>query len=59
MEDIRLVEVVGFDKRKIPKATRDRPCTDGLEPVLGDVCSLTVTSSFVILLLPILLLEDI
>jgi hypothetical protein len=58
MEDIRPVEVVGFDMRKIPKDTRDRPRTDGLEPVLGDLYSLTVASSFGILVLPIFLLED-
>jgi len=58
MEDIRPVEVVGFDMWKIPKDTRDRPRTDGLEPVLGDVYSLTVASSFGILVLPIFLLED-
>jgi len=44
--------------RKIPKDTRDRPHADGLEPVVGDRDSLTVVSSFGILLLPIFLLED-
>jgi len=46
MEDIRLVEVVGFDMRKIPNDTRDLPHTDGLEPVLGDLHSLMVASCY-------------
>jgi len=58
MEDIRPVEVVGFDMRNIPKDTRDRPRTDGLEPVLGDLYSLMVASSFGILVLLKFLLED-
>jgi len=44
--------------RKIPKDTRDRPRIDGLEPVLGDLYSLMVGSSFGILVLPVFLLED-
>jgi hypothetical protein len=58
IEDIKPVEVIGFDMRKIPKDTRDWPPTDGLEPVLGDLDSLTVTSSYGILALPIFLLKD-
>jgi len=58
MQHIRLVEVVGFDMRKIPKDTPDWPRTDGLEPVLDDHYSRTVTSSFGILVLPMVLLED-
>ena len=58
MEYIRLVEVVGFDMPKIANDTLDRPRTDGLKPDLGDLYSLTVASSFGILVLPIFLLED-
>ena len=58
MEDIRAVEVIGFDMRKIPKDTRNRPRTDRFEPVLGNIFSLTVASSFSILVSPIFLLED-
>jgi len=58
MEDIRVVEVVGFNVRKIPKDTFDEPGTDGLDPVVGDLYSLTVVSSFGFLILPIFLLED-
>ena len=57
MEDFRPVEIIGFDKRKIPKDTRDRPRTDGLEPAICDLDSLTVASSFGILVLPTFLLE--
>ena len=58
MEDIRPVEVIGFDNRKIPKDTRDRFHNDGLEPILADLYTLPVASSFGILVLPICVLED-
>ena len=58
MEDIRPVEVVGFDMRTIPNDTRDWPGTEGLEPVLGDLYNLTVASTFAILVLLVFLLED-
>jgi len=58
MEDIMPVEVVSFDMRKISNDTRDRPHPDRLKPVLGDLHSLTVASSFGILVLPIFVLED-
>ena len=58
IEDIRPAEVVGFDMRRITKDTRARPHTDGLEPGLGDLYRLTLTSSFGILVFPIVLLED-
>ena len=58
MEDIGPVAVIPFDMRKISNDTRDRPRTDGLEPVLSDPYGLTVASGFGILVLPIFLLED-
>jgi len=45
MKDIGPVEIVVFDTRKIPNDTQDRPTTDRLEAVLGDLYSLTVTNS--------------
>jgi len=57
-EHMRPVEVIGFDMRKIPKNTENWPRTDGLEPILSDHYSLTVASSFGILVLLIFLLED-
>jgi hypothetical protein len=58
MEDIRPVEVIGFNMRKIANHSHDWPRTDGLEPVLSDLYSLTVACSFGMLVLPIFLLDD-
>ena len=58
MQDNRPVEVVGFHLWKIPEDTQDRPRTDGLEPVLGDLYRLTVASSFGLLVHPRISLGD-
>jgi len=58
MKHVRPVEVLGFHMRKILKDSFNRPSADGLEPVLGDLHSWIVASSFGILVLPMFPLED-
>jgi len=58
MENIRPVEVVGIDMRKMPKDTWDQPHTDQLEPVFGDQYSVMVAGCPGILVLPIFLRKD-
>jgi len=58
MQDIAQLEVVGFHMRNIPEETQDRPRSDGLKPVLGDLYSLTVALSFGLMVHPILFLGD-
>jgi hypothetical protein len=55
MEDVTRVEIVNFHMWQISNNTQDRPRSDGLEPVLSDLYSLTVASCFGILVLPIFL----
>jgi hypothetical protein len=57
-EDIRPVEVVGFDMQKIPNDNGNRPRTGRFEPVLGDLYSLMVAMSFGIVQLVIFLQKD-
>jgi len=59
MQYTRLVVVVGFDMRKIPNDRGDQPCTDRLEPVLGDLYSLTGTGRICILVLLIIRLAEV
>jgi len=58
MEGIRPVEVVGFDMWKIPNDSWDQRRTDGFEPVLKDLHSLTLAGNFGILVIRIFLSEE-
>jgi len=57
MEDVKPVEVFGFEMRKISQDTWDRPCTDELE-LVGDLYSFTVVSNVGIQVFLTFLLED-